>query len=147
MPLPVLVDDDFDIEFKFDNSKDVLLNLKDLQNNLAFTNNNKEVINVHGLIGVDIIQFVAEEISYFCLARNLIRPLGSTHNFTQSGWLILFNGAYFRAAQTGEAAKHPLSQNFFVQYRSLTFCSSIAAAELTQWGKQSNLWIPCVYFS
>ena len=28
---------------------------------------------------------VAEGISYFCLARNLIRPLGSTHNFTQSG--------------------------------------------------------------
>ena len=27
----------------------------------------------------------------FYLARNLIRPLGSTHNFTQSGWLILFN--------------------------------------------------------
>ena len=37
------------------------------------------------------ILFVAERISYFCLARNLIRPLGSTHNFTQSGWLILFN--------------------------------------------------------
>ena len=33
---------------------------------------------------------VAEGISHFCLARNLIRPLGSTHNFTQSGWLILF---------------------------------------------------------
>ena len=28
---------------------------------------------------------VAERISYFCLARNLIRPLGSTDNFTQSG--------------------------------------------------------------
>ena len=37
-----------------------------------------------------VVHFVAERISYFCLARNSIRPLGSTHNFTQSGWLILF---------------------------------------------------------
>ena len=28
---------------------------------------------------------VAEGISYFCLARSLIRPLESMHNFTQSG--------------------------------------------------------------
>ena len=28
---------------------------------------------------------VAERISYFCLVCNLSRPLGSTHNFTQSG--------------------------------------------------------------
>ena len=28
---------------------------------------------------------VAERISYFCLARNLIRPLELTHNFTQLG--------------------------------------------------------------
>ena len=35
-------------------------------------------------------EVVAERISYFCLARNLIWPLGSTHNFTLSGWLILF---------------------------------------------------------
>ena len=38
-----------------------------------------------------VYTYVAERISYFCLARNLIRPLGSTHNFTQSGWFILFN--------------------------------------------------------
>ena len=34
---------------------------------------------------------VAERILHFCLAHNLIQPLGSMHNFTQSGWLILFN--------------------------------------------------------
>ena len=39
---------------------------------------------------LNFIPIVAERISHFCLARNLIRPLGSTHNFTQSGWLILF---------------------------------------------------------
>ena len=52
-------------------------------------------------------------------------------------------------AQIGEAAKHSttfFSQNFFVQDRRLTVCSSIAAAAAsTQWGKPSNLWTPCVY--
>ena len=38
----------------------------------------------------------------------------------------------------GEAAKHPLWLNNFVQCRRLTVCSSIAAAAWTQWGKQSN---------
>ena len=36
-------------------------------------------------------------------------------------------------------------QNFFVQDRCLTVCSSIAAAASTQSGKLSNLWTPCVY--
>ena len=31
---------------------------------------------------------VAERNSYFCLARKLIWPLGSTHIFPQWGWLI-----------------------------------------------------------
>ena len=44
-----MVDDDFDIEFKFNNYKDVLLNLRDLKYNSAFPNNNEEVIRVHGL--------------------------------------------------------------------------------------------------
>ena len=34
----------------------------------------------------------------------------------------------FRAAQIGEATKHSLSENFFIQDRRLTVCSSIAAA-------------------
>ena len=38
---------------------------------------------------------VAERILYFCLAHYLIRPLGSTHIFTQSGWLILFYWTIF----------------------------------------------------
>ena len=37
---------------------------------------------------------VAEGISYFCLACNLIQLLGSMHNFTQSGWLTLFSPEY-----------------------------------------------------
>ena len=51
----------------------------------------------------------------------------------------------FRAAEIGEAAKTlSFSQNFFVQNRRLTVCSSIAAA-LTQWGKPLNLWTLCIY--
>ena len=52
----------------------------------------------------------------------------------------------FWSAEIGEATKHfPLSQNFFVQDRRLTVCSSKAAAALTQWRKLSNLWTPCIY--
>ena len=55
-------------------------------------------------------------------------------------------GSSFWAAQIEEAVKHPLWLNNFVQCRCLTVCSSIAAAASTQWGKQSNLWTPCIYF-
>ena len=45
---------------------------------------------IYRISGIPHLKFwgqaiVAERISYFCLAHNLIRPLGSTHNFTQSG--------------------------------------------------------------
>ena len=61
------------------------------------------------------------------MARNLIRPLESRHNFTQSGWLILISlsGQH----KLGKATKTLfLPQNFFVQDRRLTVCSLIAAA-------------------
>ena len=73
---------------------------------------------------------MAEGISYFCLARNLSQPLGSMHNFTQSGWLILFNPDHLSWQHKLEKATKTffLSQNFFVQDRRITVCSSIAAA-------------------
>ena len=43
---------------------------------------------VHFRKGINSL--VAARKLHFCLARNLIRPLRSTHNFTQSGWPILF---------------------------------------------------------
>ena len=58
MPLPILVDADFDIDFKFDDYKNVLCNMRDLNYNLTFANINEEVIHVHGLIGVDVIHFM-----------------------------------------------------------------------------------------
>ena len=80
-------------------------------------------------IYIYIFACVAERISYFCLARNLIRPLGSTHNFTQSGWLILFIRTIFPGSTNwGSHQTLSLPQNFFVQDRRLTVCSSIAAA-------------------
>ena len=90
---------------------------------------------------------VAEGILYFCLARNLIRPLESTHNFTQSGWLILFTPDHLSGQhKLGKSFKHSFWQNNFIQCRRLTVCSSIAAAAAA-WGKPSNSWTPCVYFS
>ena len=63
------------------------------------------------------------------MARKLIRPLGSTHNFTQSGWLILFFPDHLSGQhKLGKLANTFFSQNSFVQYRCLTVCSSIAAA-------------------
>ena len=58
LPLPVVVEDDIDIEFKFDDNKNVLHNLRDLNYNLAFANSNVQVIHIHGLIGLDVIQFM-----------------------------------------------------------------------------------------
>ena len=46
---------------------------------------------VHKYLNFNMIKYsirkklVAERLSSFCLARNLIQPLRSTHNFTQSG--------------------------------------------------------------
>ena len=45
LPLPVLVDNDFDIKFKFDNYKNILRIMRDLNYNLTFTNNNEKVIH------------------------------------------------------------------------------------------------------
>ena len=96
---------------------------------------------------ITVLSLVAEGISYFCLARNLIRPLGLTHNFTQSGWLILFYRTTFLGSTNWGTVKHSLWLNNFVQCRRLTVCSSMAAAASTQWGKLSNSWTPCAYFS
>ena len=72
---------------------------------------------------------VAERILHSCLARNLIRLLGLTRNFTQSGWLILFSQDYLSGQhKLGKSTKHFFLQNFFVQNRCLTVFSSIAAA-------------------
>ena len=93
-----------------------------------------------------IIYAVAERISYFCLAWNLIQPLGSKHIFTQSGWLMLFIRIIFPGSTNwGKPAKHSLPQNFFVLDRRNDCPLSWIAAAAPPWEKPTNSWTPCVY--
>ena len=93
-----------------------------------------------------IIYAVAERISYFCLAWNLIQPLGSKHIFTQSGWLMLFIPIIFPGSTNwGKPAKHSLPQNFFVLDRRNDCPLSWIAAAAPPWEKPTNSWTPCVY--
>ena len=56
--LPVLVDEDFDINLKIDNFGEVKKNLNNLKYKLAFTDYGNDLVRIHGLIGVDITQFM-----------------------------------------------------------------------------------------
>ena len=56
--LPVLVDEDFDINLKIDTFGEVKKNLNNLKYKLAFTDNGSDQVRIHGLIGIDIIQFM-----------------------------------------------------------------------------------------
>ena len=60
--LPVLVDEDFDINLNIDHFGEVKKNLNNLKYKLAFTDNGSDQVRVHGLIGVDIIQFMDMKI-------------------------------------------------------------------------------------
>ena len=57
LPLPVLIDDEFDINLRFDNFKSIKNNLLNLNYKLAFLHE-KNDIRVHGLLGIDVIQFM-----------------------------------------------------------------------------------------
>ena len=69
--------------------------------------------------------FVAERTSYFCLMRKLIRRLGSTHIFTQSGWFILFSPDPFSGQHQIE--EDPPNILFFKTFRKGQTLSSLAA--------------------
>ena len=89
---------------------------------------------------------VAERISRFHLARNLIRPLESTHIFTQSGWLILFNPDYLSGQhKLGKSTKHflfvELLRSVQTSYCLLFNSSSSSSSSIAPpWRKQSDLW-------
>ena len=84
--LPVLVDEDFDINLKIDHFGEVKKNLNNLKYKLAFTNNGSDQIRIHGLIGVDIIQFMGMK-TIKCMNGiawefpTAIAPLGNSHHF------------------------------------------------------------------
>ena len=84
--LPVLVDEDFDINLKIDNFGKVKKNLNNLKYKLAFTDNGSDQVRIHGLIGVDIIQFMDMKMIK-CMNGIAwefptdIVPLGNSHHF------------------------------------------------------------------
>ena len=57
LALPVLIDGEFDMNFRFDDFKSVKNNLINLNYKLAFLHKQNDV-HVHGLLGVDVIQFM-----------------------------------------------------------------------------------------
>ena len=91
--------------------------------------------------------FVAERTSYFCVARKLIWPLGSTHIFTQWGWLIPFNPDHFSGKhQVEEGPPNTLVlRTFWNRTDVLTVRSLHSSSFTTPWGKSSNLWTSWVY--
>ena len=84
--LPVLVDEDFDINLKIDHFGEVKKNLNNLKYKLAFTDNGSDQVHIHGLIGVDIIQFMDMK-TIKCMNGIAwefptgIAPLGNSHHF------------------------------------------------------------------
>ena len=84
--LPVLVDEDFDINLNIDHFGEVKKNLNNLKYKLAFNDNGSDQVRVHGLIGVDIIQFMDMKMIK-CINGIAwefptdIAPLGNSHHF------------------------------------------------------------------
>ena len=72
----------------------------------------------------------------------------STHNFTQSGWPILFNPDLLSGQQKLVKLPNTLSlaeQRHPVQTSHWQFFNS--SSSMDTWGNLSNLWIPCALFS
>ena len=74
--------------------------------------------------------------------------INSTLNFTQSGWLILFNPELLSGQQKLGKLSNTVSlaeQRRPVQTSHWRFFNSCSSS-MDTWGNLSNLWIPCVYF-
>ena len=56
--MPVLIDDELEINYNVEGFSHVVSNLKKLNFNLAAKFELSDQIKVHGLIGVDMIQFI-----------------------------------------------------------------------------------------
>ena len=84
--IPVLVEEDFDINLKIDHFGEVKKNLNNLNYKLAFTDNGSDQVRIHGLIGVDIIQFMGMK-TIKCMNGIAwefptgIATLGNSHHF------------------------------------------------------------------
>ena len=76
LALPVLIDDGFDMNFRFDNFKSVKNNLINLNYKLAFLHEQND-IPVYVLLGVDVIQFMKNIKMVDCMK-------GSARDFPQA---------------------------------------------------------------
>ena len=73
---------------------------------------------------------VAERTSYFCLARKLIKPLWSSHIFTQRGWPILFSPDHFPGQhKNGESPPNYLFLRTFRAWRTYFLSAPFIGAE------------------
>ena len=86
LPLPVLIDDEFDMNLRFVNFKSIKSNLLNLNYKLAFLHE-KNDIRVHGLLGIDVIQFMKNIKMVDCMKGSAwkfptgISPLGNCQHF------------------------------------------------------------------
>lgn len=86
LSLPVLIDDEFDMNLRFDNFKSVKKNLINLNYTLAFLHK-KNDIRVHGLLGIDVIQFMKNIKMIDCMQGSAwefpagISPFGNCQHF------------------------------------------------------------------
>ena len=85
--LPVLVDEDFDINLNIDHFGEIKKNLNNLKHKLAFTDNGSDQVRVHGLIRVDIFQFVDMKMikcmngKAWEFPTGIAPPPGNSHHF------------------------------------------------------------------
>ena len=86
LPLPVLVDDEFDMNLRFNNFKSVKNNLLNLNYKLAFLHEKKD-IRLYSLLGIDVIQFTKNIKIVDCMKSSAwefptgISPLGNCQHF------------------------------------------------------------------
>ena len=85
--LLMLVDDQFDISFNVPGLSLALENLKTLGHELAADFNNKDLVSVHGLIGVDVVQHLKQVQMIKCMNGSVIgtssgiAPIGDIRKF------------------------------------------------------------------
>ena len=81
----------------------------------------------------------------FCLARNLIQRIISPN---QDDLSYSIQTTFLCSSSWGKPSNTLFAWTTSFSVDVSSACSSVAAAAAwTQWGKPSNLWISCVYFS
>ena len=89
--------------------------MRDLNYNLAFASGNEEVIHVHGLIGVDIIQFMINVKIINCMkgsAPGGIAPFGNSQHFIHKNQI----------KPVGSKRVEPLEKNFYTITSNYSHC-------------------------